>query len=421
MKKERKIPHRPSDRTRVVGRVATQVVAKKLVAQSKGIFLGQEDRRALQERTRTEIAELIFSGLSQLRGTALKIAQVFCAETGLLPDQYMKVLEQSHYRVSPMSSAMVRAVIRRELNGQPEELFAAFEFQAAAAASLGQVHRARLFDGREVAVKVQYPGIADAIDTDLKLARLALKPLANSGLLLLLLSQFEKRLRQETNYQLEFAHLNEFRVLLNGLNILIPEPIADLSTVTVLTMEWLDGQHLDQWIASKPNQDRIDQVADQLFRWFMTSVFTWRRLHCDPNLGNFIIDQTDRVGILDFGAVHGIDDSDLQLFSLLWRSPISEPGVFTEAYRERGAKESGDLFDSAIKPYLLWVHEFLDAGSFDFSKSPDYARRGHELFTAQLFNPDFNEFRSELTFVHRTWLGLVTLFQRMGARIKLSR
>ena len=416
-------------RTKVIGQVAGRIAGKKIATSTKSLFLSADDKNSLRARSRQEIAQIIFDGLAQLRGTALKLAQLFCGETGLLPQEYMKVFEQSHYRVPPLSSVLVRTVIRRELGEDPSHLFAEFDAQAIGAASLGQVHRARLKSGEVVAVKVQYPGISETLVTDFALARKMLMPFGNTGLIQTVMTELEIRLKQEVDYLAEMQHLDWFRGKELPEGIRLPKVFKQHSTTTVLTMEYVKGQQLDEWLATKPDQMRVNRIANALFSFFVTSVFKWNRLHADPNFGNFIITDQDEIVVIDFGAVKVMRPADVEFYRLLWATPVDSNAMdLVKIYLEHGAElniedpqQTKNLLENAIRPYLLWIQTMIRHEKFDFKKNDDFTRLGHQIFSAQLFNEQLQNFDSSLTLVHRTLLGLVVIFQRLGSEIEIEK
>lgn len=416
-------------RTKVIGEVAGKIAGKKIITSTKSLFLNPDDKISLHARSRQEIAQMIFEGLSKLRGTALKLAQLFCGETGLLPQEYMTAFEQSHYRVPPLSSVLVRNVLRREYGEDPSLVFLEFGTEAIAAASLGQVHKARLKSGESVAVKVQYPGIAESVVNDFSMARKLLRPFANTGLIANVLDELEDRLRQEVDYLAEQRHLNWFRNVQLPDGIYIPRITSPLTRPQVLVMEFVEGLHFDQWLATRPSQARIDKVANSLFEFFLKSVFVWQRLHVDPNFGNFLIKENDDVAVIDFGAVKQLNDDELTFYKLLWcTTEGADCSDLLSLYESRGAKLHGDgisanqnLINTAISPYLKWIQQLLSPDKFDFKANPNFVKEGHEIFSQQLFNPQLQNFNSGLTLVHRTLLGMAVIFQRLGAELDLER
>ncbi len=406
-------------RSAVIGTVAARATGKKLMGEFKAAFQPVGARAESRAQTREEIAAIVFEGLSRLRGSALKLAQVFCVDTGLLPQEYLATFEQAHYRVPALSPALVRSVLRRELKQDPEKIFSEFQWEAAGAASLGQVHRGRLHDGSDVAVKIQYPGMKETLVSDVSLARIALKPLLRTGLLLSTLNQLEKRLHEEVDYGLELAQLQWFGG--QGLGdkvppIAVPKAYAEFSTSRVLCMQWMDGETLDQWAKKSPSQSERDRVAQSLFELFVESVFVRQRFHSDANLGNFLIQPSGQVALLDFGAVTSLPEDEVQFYRRLWRSK-GQAEALTKDYQTRGAVTDKGFWDQCVQPYLSWIDQLWAKSTFDFAANSDFVNEGYRLFTAQMFNPNLQSYQDQLPLVHRTLLGLFSLFTRLKATI----
>lgn len=412
-------------RSKIIGTVASKVAGKKLVFEAKSLFASKDERESQRLRAHEEIAATIFAGLSQLRGTALKLAQLFCGESGLLNESYMKAFEQAHYRVPPLSAALVRSLLRREWRRDPDTVLADFNWQAVAAASLGQVHRGRLKSGEAVAIKVQYPGIGESILSDFSLARRMLKPFRQeAGLILGILDELEVRLQNEVNYLTEVENLKKLAGLALPARLRLPKAYEHLTTRHVLVLDFVSGLHLDTWLATKPNQTARNQVAEALWSFFVHSVFSWKVLHADPNLGNYLIDNSSQVWVLDFGAVKDLGSDDVEFYRKLWTtSPEGSLNAMLSAYAARGAEvmsggveANQELLNSAILPYLRWVQEFLNSDTYNFTTESQFVQQGHDLFLGQLFNPHMQNFSAGLTLVHRTLLGLLVIFHRLQAR-----
>lgn len=407
-------------RSRVIGKTAAGAAGKKLASEVKAVFLSGDDLESHRAKTREEIAQLVFEGLTKLRGTALKLAQVFCSDTGLLPDEYLKTFEQSHYQVPSLSPALARSLLRRELKREPEEIFSHFDWTAAAAASLGQVHRARLHDGSPVAVKIQYPGMQESLVSDMALARLALKPLLRTGLIVSTLDQLEARLLEEVDYQRELANLEWFAGQKYPFSVLVPKPYPQHSSKRVLTMQWMEGVPIDQWARTVPSKAEVNRVAQVLFDLFVISVFERRRFHSDCNLGNFLVAPGGVVVVLDFGAVTEIPDRDAEFYRCLWE-PDGQAERLVREYQERGAQTDGAFWDECVQPYLNWIGEVTNCGgTFDFGSRPQFVNDGFRLFSSQMFNSKLQNYSDHLTLAHRTLLGLFALFTRLQAQVQVS-
>lgn len=425
MKKTKVPPQSRLGRSKVIGTVAAKSVAKKIVSTGKALFLNTEEKQNLHSLTQKEIAELIFSGLSQLRGTALKLAQVFCGETGLLPPEYLQTFEQAHYRVPPLSWPIVRAMVRNEFKLDPEQLFLNFETQSFSAASLGQVHRAQLKSGETVAVKIQYPGMDQTLLSDFSLARKTLSMMRNSGLLQQALNEIEERIKQEIDYNFERKNLEYFRSLELNKKLCFPQAYPQFSGRTVITLDYLEGLHIDEWLRSRPSPNERDEFVQVVFEFFCISVFKNGFIHADPNLGNFLILRDGRIAILDFGAIKRLSAQDVSFYQKLW-SVSSEEDIqgLLQEYLARGAHldmtdkpASEKFFAQVIKPYTSWIQEVLSQETYSFGSDPSFVKRGHEIFATQIFNPALQSFSGDFALLHRTLLGLFTLFAKVNGTI----
>lgn len=404
-------------RTKVIGGVATKASVKKVASEIQAVFLPVEAREAHRAKTRDEIAGLIFEGLSRLRGTAMKLAQVFCADTGLLPEEYLRTFEQAHYKAPGLSPALVRGVLRREFGRDAMEIFAEFDFIPKAAASLGQVHRGCLSDGQALAVKVQYPGMQDSLISDMALARFAMKPLLRTSLILSTLDQLEERLKEEVDYRCELGNLEWFAQNVTKGELIIPRPMPQLCTSRVMVMEWIDGVTLDRWVDQNPEQDVRDALAAQLLDLFIDGVFKYGRFHSDSNLGNYLVTSDSRLALLDFGSVTRLPANEIDFYRKLWLAEKSNSELLQE-YRTHGAKVDDQFWEVTVAPYVRWLSRIRDRNEFDFGDHPDYVREGYRLFTGQLLNPALQGYSDQLTLAHRTLLGLFSLFTRMKARVR---
>lgn len=249
-------------------------------------------------------AEDLFGDFTNLRGTALKIAQTFSIDQGFLPEEFSEVMTQAQYKVPPINRSLVRSIIRRELGKYPEQIFDEFNSEALAAASIGQVHKGRLKDGRAVAIKVQYPGVRDTISSDIALAGSLFKRLASNG------DQFddyiaeiESTLLKETDYIEEGKSINRFHKRFANNGIITPEWIPELSTERVLTMTFIEGVHLKEFLETEPPQEARNHFGQLLWDFFHQQIKDRKEIHADTHPGNFIFTPDDKLGVVDYGCV----------------------------------------------------------------------------------------------------------------------
>ena len=195
------IPENKFQRSIEGGKTAVKVGGKILKYLAEKPFLSSQKRNAARQRTSRESAEILFKGLSLLKGTALKIAQQLSFEIDVFPEEVRNELEKSYHQVPPLNRALVRKVLTHALGKPPERIFSSFESNAFAAASLGQVHRAQTKDGRHLAIKIQYPGIDRTISGDIGLIKNLLRPSADFRLYRSALEEIEARLRRVSEKQ----------------------------------------------------------------------------------------------------------------------------------------------------------------------------------------------------------------------------
>ncbi|MBP3193354.1 ABC1 kinase family protein [Natronogracilivirga saccharolytica] len=256
-----------------------------------------------KKKMHTANATYLYEEFSQLRGTALKLAQTLSLDHGILPDEFADIMAQAQYRVPPISKSVVRQVIKKELGEYPETLFASFEADASAAASIGQVHRARLHDGRDVMVKVQYPDIRASIGSDLSMAKMVFKRMVSSSRTDDYFAEVQERMMEETDYRHEGQQIAAFRERYHGNEFEIPEYVEEYSTAHVLTMTRVTGRHLGEFLEKNPGQEEKDRYGQLLWDFFNIQINDSRTLHADAHPGNFMLTGDGRLGVLDFGCV----------------------------------------------------------------------------------------------------------------------
>jgi predicted unusual protein kinase regulating ubiquinone biosynthesis (AarF/ABC1/UbiB family) len=295
-----------------VGRLTTSVGSSYIWQALKRPFRSQAqtERGLLDAHVRNAVR--IVERSAELKGAFMKLTQMLSMRSDLLPPAALEVLATVQSSIPPMSYAVIRKQIMRELGAPPERLFARFEPEAFAAASLGQVHRAVLPTGEEVVVKIQYPGVEDTVVQDLKNVRALLQAVARIGRDVMrqkidpseLYAELEERLREELDYVNEAANLQRFRALFaDDHEVVIPEPYPAFSSRRVLTMTALEGYPLQDILAPGVDQPLKDWVAIKYFRVLWRQVFEFGVLHTDPHPGNYLVTHHPRLCMLDLGSV----------------------------------------------------------------------------------------------------------------------
>ena len=419
-----KLPEGKLARAKVAGIAAIKVGTRELQHKVKRPFLTSANEKQRKRELDEKNAQILFNAMTQLRGTALKIAQMIGMELDLLPASYQQELQKSFHQVPPLNKVLIRKVMIEQLGQPPEKLFARFDSTAFAAASLGQVHKANLPDGTQLTVKVQYPGIGSAIDSDLAMARSIVRKMKDAKIILLSLDEIEARLKEEVNYETERNNTNWFtdHVTLEGINI--PRVYKEFSAHRVLTTQYMPGLHLEQWLATNPSIEQRNMAAQKLYDFFVHSARDLQCLHADPNPGNYLFAKDGSISVIDFGCVRHLSDRFMRVFPQLLLAYLhGDRKNLAQAYVDIGMPFENltpEMHEQMFRPFGAWVTEPFVNDSFDFAKNSDYTKRGHELmmmFSQTLDSPD--DVAEEFIFFNRTTYGLCKIFERMGATVRL--
>jgi predicted unusual protein kinase regulating ubiquinone biosynthesis (AarF/ABC1/UbiB family) len=301
-----------------MGSLASQVGSSYLWSSLRRPFLNNAryEQELLDLHLRN--ARRMVEGSQQLRGAFMKLVQMLSMREDLLPLEAIYILRTTQANVAPMDYRLISQQIRRELSKSPEQLFASFGTEAFAAASLGQVHRARLKNGTEVAVKIQYPGIDATVEQDLGNLKLLLRTLqAIAGDLMrqridtkTIYAELQERLREELDYVNEARNIDEFRRLLADDNsTLIPRVIRPLSTRRVLTMTYIDGYRLADIFGEVADLELRTWVARKYYELVWRQILEFGMLHTDPQPGNYLVTWQPKLGVLDFGSVRRFSET----------------------------------------------------------------------------------------------------------------
>ena len=321
------------------------VAARHLTQKVRGAF-SDDDARVIQEKAAQQAtAEQVTKTLGQLKGAAMKIGQMLATDPELLPPEMVAQLSQLQHSAPPMDFPTVRGVVEKALETSIEQAFESFSETPIGAASIGQVHRARTKDGLDVAVKVQYPGIADTIRSDMKnlgsllvMARAALpKERVDSYL-----EEITEVIEKESDYLAEAENLERFQVVLKSVEgVRVPIPVHELTRKNVLVMELFKGTRLDDWLLSASSEDKTQQ-GRRLLRAYLEMIHRHGALHADPHPGNFLVLDDGTIGMLDLGCVRDYPlafmDEMLVLLSGLWKHDVD---ALQASWRRLGFMDKG--------------------------------------------------------------------------------
>lgn len=389
----------------------------------KSWIKGEQDRSILYKKS----AEDLFGEFTKLRGTALKIAQSFSIDQGFLPDEFSEVMTQAQYKVPPINRSLVRSIIKRELGAYPEQLFASFNPEAEAAASIGQVHKATLTDGTVVAVKVQYPGVRDTISSDLALARTLFRTIVSkSDEIDPYINEVRETLLRETDYLQEGQSIDRFHKRFNSETIFTPQWIPELSTERVLTMTYLEGVHLNEFLQNEPTQNVRDQIGQNLWDFFHDQIRDRDEIHADTHPGNFLFTEDGKVGVIDFGCVKSFPEAFFMDYLRLLPTHLKQDeDEIQELYLKlevlKGDPDENPyeklLFDFCKNYGFTFAMPYLE-DDFDFG-DPEYKK----LIAGYTKSAPFsNEPRGSKHFIYttRVHLGLYHLLMKLKCRLNTT-
>ncbi len=293
-------PSSKYDRGKIFAKTGLKVSSNYAAHYLKTLGRKNKNRSELHRQS----AEEIFSEFTKLKGTALKIAQTLSIDQGFLPDEFADVMTRAQYSVPPINRSLVRSIIKQELGKFPEMIFEKFESDAIAAASIGQVHRATLKDGRKVAVKIQYPGVRDTISSDLGLAKTLFKRIISGGENIdPYFEEIYDTLLLETDYIHEGETINRFQKRFSNDSVVTPVWIPEFSTRRVLTMTYIEGEHLGDFLKRNPDQNEKNLYGQLLWDFFHRQVDDNEEIHADTHPGNFLLTKDGKLGVIDYGCV----------------------------------------------------------------------------------------------------------------------
>ncbi len=421
-------------RARIVSAAAAQAGLSQLKFVARATLAGgDEDEGDEVRRQRDEaIAKTIFNALGQLRGTALKISQMLAAEADLLPPLIREELAKARYRVPALNRAVVRKAVIANLGNTPEALFATFDSQAFAGASIGQVHRAtERGTGRPLAVKVQYPGISEAITNDVQVLRSlffmlnSMNAIPQAKAVEPMLDEIEARLFEEVNYKCEAEATQWFHEHLQIDRVQTPEVVQNLSGPAIMTTTLLQGKHLDEWLAGNPPQEERDQFGQLLVDVFFKSLFELGFLHADPNPGNYLFMPDGSLGLVDFGCAEALDVENVRFIASCFKAYVANDlERVVKEYQSVGmlslemkAREQAEFIEKLV-PSQEWISMALGQPEIDFSKVPDFMSRiRHATLT---LGPSVQQSRRGLLYFTRAFTGLFWMLTQLGAKVKMA-
>jgi predicted unusual protein kinase regulating ubiquinone biosynthesis (AarF/ABC1/UbiB family) len=392
------------------------------------------DPETTRENLDKENAEDIYKVLSELKGSALKVAQMMSLDRNLLPQAYQDKFMLSQYSAPPLSYPLVVKTFQEYFGKGPELVFDTFTRQAVNAASIGQVHQAT-HNGKKLAVKVQYPGVAQSIRSDLKMV----KPFAlrlfriNEKELNKYLVEVEEKLMEEANYSIELERSLELSDACRHLpGIGFPRYYPEYSSQRILTMDWIDGIHLNEFLSSNPSQEERNSFGQALWDFYDYQIHVLRKVHADPHPGNFLFTRDKRLIIIDFGCVKEIPDDFYQgYFSLLQKDIVHRQDELIDIFYNlefidhQDTESEREYFVDVFKEMIQMLGRPFHYQKFDFGND-DYFQEIFELGEKIQNSPQFRQSRSARgsrhgLYINRTYFGLYHLLNQLKAEVNTER
>jgi predicted unusual protein kinase regulating ubiquinone biosynthesis (AarF/ABC1/UbiB family) len=383
-----------------------------------------------RDKLNEDNAEDIYDGLKSLKGSALKVAQMLSMDKSFLPQAYVEKFSLSQFSVPPLSAPLVLKTFKNNFGKTPYEIFDEFNSTSVNAASIGQVHLA-VKDNKKLAVKIQYPGVANSISSDLALV----KPIAIRMFNLQgkdsdkYFKEVEDKLIEETNYLLELKQSQEVVDACKKIeNLVFPNYYPEFSSEKIITMDWMSGIHLSEFTNTNTNLQIGNRLGQALWDFYMYQIHVLRKVHADPHPGNFLVNKENQLIALDFGCMKQIpNEFYVPYFELINKEVIDNKKLFREKLfeleilRTDDSKEEISYFTQMFYDLLSLFTKPFQTETFDFSDEvffENIAQLG-ERFSKDTNLKKMNGNRGSKHFIYmnRTFFGLYNLMFDLKAKI----
>ncbi len=386
-----------------------------------------------KEKLNFDNAEDIYDGLKSLKGSALKVAQMLSMDKSFLPQAYVDKFSLSQFSVPPLSVPLVLKTFKNNFGKSPYEVFDTFDAFSINAASIGQVHIATI-DDKKLAVKIQYPGVANSISSDLALV----KPIAIKMFNLQgkdsdkYFKEVEDKLLEETNYDIELKQSIAVAKACEKIpNLLFPKYYPKYSSGKILTMDWMEGEHIATFAKANNTQKINNLVGQTLWDFYMYQIHVLKKVHADPHPGNFLVNTANELIALDFGCMKSIpNDFYKPYFELINPDIINNNTVFNtklfelEILRPDDSDAEKTYFTSVFYELLSLFTKPFQSESFDFADKSffDAIAKVGEQFAKDATIKKMNGNRGSKHFIYmnRTFFGLYNLMFDLKASVNIN-
>ncbi|TXG35760.1 ABC1 kinase family protein [Seonamhaeicola maritimus] len=387
-----------------------------------------------KERLNKNNASDIYDGLKQLKGSALKVAQMLSMEKSILPQAYVEKFSLAQFSVPPLSPPLVIKTFKKYFGEHPNEFFDTFNATSVNAASIGQVHIATK-NGKKLAVKIQYPGVAQSIASDLAMV----KPIAMSMFNIKgkdsdkYFKEVEYKLVEETNYILEVAQSKEISNACHHIsNLKFPKYYEDFSSERIITMDYMEGEHLSEFTSHNTNQEKSNKLGQALWDFYMYQIHNLKKVHADPHPGNFLISEKGELIALDFGCMKSIPQEFYKpYFQLAKKENLSNKDYFIkklyelEILKDDDSKAEIEFFTDMFHEMLSLFTQPFHQEEFDFSDATFFGKIAElgERYSksTDLKKMNGNRGSKHFIYINRTFFGLYNLmFDLKAKHVKIN-
>jgi len=411
----------------------------KIARMAGGVAVGMigEGAKQLSQGNRPKVSDLLLTPanakkvtnqLATMRGAAMKVGQLLSMETSdFLPPELADILAQLRNKAFMMPRAQLEQSLSNAYGENWQERFSSFNYEPLASASIGQVHRATMLDGTDIVLKIQYPGVAQSIDSDVdniatlfRMTKILPKHMDIDELLV----DAKAQLHEEANYVQEAQYLETFRELLgDDPNYTIPKHYPELSTELILAMDYVDGEPIET--LSEIDPATVDQLMTHMFELMLRELFELRLMQTDANFANYLFDhENQKIVLLDFGASRRFTKRFVVDYKRLIRAVVADDSnaIILAADRlEYKASEASDEYQALlVSIFRIALAPFATPSLFDFKN----ARLSDQLSELGEQGYNFKEFwqtpPTDILYLHRKLGGMYMLATRLGARVNVN-
>lgn len=386
----------------------------------------EEEAKSILNR---DNAEDIYDSLKELKGSALKVAQMLSMEKNIMPQAYVEKFSLAQFSVPPLSGALVKKTFRKYFGNNPEAIFDTFSPESVNAASIGQVHKATK-NGKVLAVKIQYPGVKESISSDLAMV----KPIAMRMFNIkkegseAYFQEVEHKLSEETDYTLELERSQNIVNRCKHLdNLKFPNYYPDYSCEKIITMDWLDGQHFSEFTKERHSQEMLNKIGQSFWDFYMYQMHELKQVHADPHPGNFLISDKGELMVIDFGCIKEIPHEFYEPYFELAKSENLHNKAFfenklyeLEILRTQDSAEEKVFFTKLFHEMLELFTRPFNQEYFDFSDESffqEIADLGQKYAKiSDVKNMNTNRGSRHFIYLNRTFFGLYNMMHDLGAK-----